>query len=438
MNILVSHLGDSSAAINAESEINAECPTATVVIREETLNNAVGWAASNSVDIICRVSYGLDDVTNDTNGDLAWNNNIGIVHVFGEDDTQKEFSEPSCLDIICSVTQKSANYGNGLEFISRYNIKPQPFTGRVSGIIGQIMIDNPTWNFHDARQAIRQTCSNYSTGWVKDTGFGSIDKSAAKNVSDLGLMPPSRISMSRANNTLTFAWEDNWQTATTETVLARFTSDPSLTDTPTLAALYSGSGDEKTTYDLEATIGDWFFALLTLDNSDNYSRIESFVKFTPNNNANLEFVDSTSWAYHIKTNKWSKLSGLNVSKVRNIHHGTIDCNLLLTNCNLLRKYPSDTNTLFATKVKSKKYFLAGNKIRKFVAYLSGSSADVTVRIYNRKFSTDYKDYNISNITDNEWQGISSGYYGDYIEFIFEDINEFEQLLYLISTKGAKQ
>ena len=275
--------------------IEAECPTATVDTYINSLSVSVTYALANFYDIISRSTTGLTDARNESEGDTAWEGvetdgigtetiggakigstqwRVGIVHGFGNN-IAGEISDPSRLDIICSVAHDDGGYGDGLEIITE-DSSTSAATARVAGVIAQIMTDNPGWNFHDARQAIRQTCDNYSTGWVKETGYGVMDKTAAKAVTSLEMSSPTRTSMTQDTDekTITFAWTNALQTSTS-TVIVYYDTEPSRDDDPTSGhIIYNGTGTsyEYNYQDAELS-GTKYFVFHT---SGSYSPIESF------------------------------------------------------------------------------------------------------------------------------------------------------------------
>lgn len=304
MRILVSD-SDQSHANSMKAIIEAECPSATVTTYIEAFSTSVTYALANNFDIISRSTTGLTDNRNEGAGDTAWegseytepkyddaeySNNrygsgtlrVGAVHSFGDNNNNEENEFPSYLDVICAVAGTDCNYGAGLEVITD-DTNSSNACARVAGVIAQIMTDNPTWNFHDARQAIRQTCSNYSTGWVKETGFGTMDKTAAKAVTTLDMDPPTRVSavQDSDNQTLTFSWKKSKMSGASATVITRYDSEPSRDDVPTkydANILYNGALETyEWDYSKTDLSGTYYFAFQTYGS---YSPIESFVLFS--------------------------------------------------------------------------------------------------------------------------------------------------------------
>jgi len=292
MKVLVSD-SDQSHANSMKTIISTECPSAIVDTHIDSLSASVTYALANNYSIISRSTTGLSDSRNENEGDTAWAGNtikdgafdagfdkafdanilrrVGIVHGFGTNADAK-ISDPSRLDVICAVAHEDGGYGAGLEFQTD-DSSTSAATARVAGVIAQIMTDHPSWNFHDARQAIRQTCSNYSTGWTKETGFGTMDKTAARAVTSLDPMSPTRRTHSESSNTITVGWKNSLMTDYATTLIALFDEEPSRTDEPT--GFYDSTGT-STTYDFYGKAGTYYLTWMTKDSSGNYSKIESF------------------------------------------------------------------------------------------------------------------------------------------------------------------
>ena len=304
MKILVSDT-EQSHANACKAIIEAECPTATVTTRIETLATSVNYALFTNIDIISRSTTGLSDSRNENEGDTAWEggvdvpsgwtgfssafssafgmgecgDSVGIVHALGSDSHVRD-TDPSRLDIIsaCSAGDGSGNcdasYGTGLEFFHDEETTQSYATARIAGIIGQMMIDHPTWNFHDCRMALRQTASLYATAWVEDGGYGYVDKTAANAVTDLGISSPTRKSYTNSDSSLVLEWVENPQSIFSSTVIAVYDTEPSRTDEPDTANIIYNGTDETYTYSHSFNSNKWI--VYYSKNSDgSYSLIEN-------------------------------------------------------------------------------------------------------------------------------------------------------------------
>ena len=455
MKILVSDV-EQNHADTCKSKIEEECPTASVTTRIESLSASVTWALANRVDIISRSTTGLSDSRNENEGDTAWEGaevegefsdefswefdrsgtfRVGIVHALGSNSHILD-TDPSRLDVIsaCSAGDGAGNcdasYGAGLEFFSDEETTQSYSTARIAGIIGQIMLDNPSWNFHDARQALRQTASFYSTGWVADGGYGAIDKTAAKalTTSQLKTFSPTRPAYTQDGAEIVFSWVANWQIKASNPVMARFDSSPSYDDIPAAKNIIFDAAGSQFIYNHTSEIGTFYFIFMTRDDDGNYSKIDTFDIYA------LTFTSTgmvTSFVYHINSDKWSKFANLDILKVKNLIEGTTIVNLVLDSNKLLMKYPADDNIDDNIQIKSKKFYIDNSKMRKVLMNFTGTPS-VTVRVWNDKFSTSYRDYDIAFITTSEWKAIVGGYIGDYVEFIVDDFTTFESIMFEIS------
>src|SRR3990172_3868827 len=256
MKVLVSDvIGNMSHALSMKDNILAECPSlkyddppeedTTLFIHLGAIDQAVDFAIANGINIISRSTTGLSDYRNQTAGDRAWLNSIGIVHAHASN-SHSYSGQPSGLDVICSVgagdlTGSSCSYGSGLEFFTQHG-NESASTSHAAGIIAQLMIDHPGWNFHAARQALRQAASNYlsTLGWNIDLldeshdngGFGLIDKELASLVAILDPMPPTRIQIVNEIGLLSLSWRNSLQTAFLATTISAPTSQPTRNTTP--------------------------------------------------------------------------------------------------------------------------------------------------------------------------------------------------------------
>lgn len=163
-----------------------QCPTAEVEMMLGDLSEGIQYAIDNGFSIISRSTTGLCDYVDEIYGGLAYANGIGICMAHS-DNVHSRYTEPSKLGYICAVGAGTPegtfrSYGPGMEFYSSISNYESYATPSVAGLIGQLMINNPTWTFQDARQAIRQTASLFGTGWIEHEGFGDVDYTAAKAV----------------------------------------------------------------------------------------------------------------------------------------------------------------------------------------------------------------------------------------------------------------
>lgn len=289
MKILVSDMIGEQANANAcKAIIDAECPAATeVTTRLESLSASIAWAIANGYEIISRSTTGLNDARNENEGDTAWAGDeiikVGIVHSLGSNSHIRD-TDPSYLDIICSVSAGDgsgncdASYGLGLEFFYNDETDQSYATARIAGIIGQMMIDHPTWNFHDCRMALRQTASLYATGWVEDGGYGYVDKVAATAVSTIAMFSPMRqvVVHDDVEKTITFTWVNSPQSGFSAIIVVKYGASPERDAVPTQGdaeILYNGVLETYEHSYSGTFLGNYYFVFHT---SGSYSLIESF------------------------------------------------------------------------------------------------------------------------------------------------------------------
>jgi len=298
MKILVSDV-ETAHGNACKAIIEAECPTATVIMRLESLTASVVYAIPNGYDIISRSTTGLSDSRNENEGDTAWTGGqidsafssafssafgggsiqVGIVHALGSNSHVRDL-DPSRLDIISAISggdgagNCASSYGLGLEYFYDNETAQSYATARISGIIGQIMINHPNWNFHDARQALRQTASNYASGWIEDGGYGYVDKADATALSSLDLSSPIRKEYTLSDGLIEFAWISNPQTDFSNTVIAMFETEPTRSTVPTSAQIIYAGALEEFEYQFAFNQAKWI-AFYTRNSGLDYSLVEN-------------------------------------------------------------------------------------------------------------------------------------------------------------------
>ncbi len=323
MKILVSDV-DQAHADACKNKILEECPTAVVTTRLESLSASIDYALLNHIHIISRSTTGLSDSRNENEGDTAWAGvnvsgkvgsaiigaskiggdiifRVGIVHALGSNSHIRD-TDPSRLDIISAVSGGDgsghcvASYGPGLEFFCNEETTQSYSTARIAGIIGQLMIDHPDWNFHDARMALRQTASFYNTAWIEDGGYGAVDKAAANAVTTIAMFSPIRKEIIHNEETkkITFKWINSPQSNVVSSIIAKYGKLPDRNAIPTqedAKILYNGLL-QTYEYDYSGTfLGTYYFVFHT---AGSYSLIESFDVNEITTGAMAEFIRLTS------------------------------------------------------------------------------------------------------------------------------------------------
>ncbi len=137
----------------------------------------------------------------------------------------------SAITVGLGETTNKLTFGPGLEFFDNPTM-PEAVSfgltnqadaaGIVAGKLAQILDAHPEYNIWDARQHLRQSSSNYGTGWIEDGGYGRPPSTPAK-INRLDLAPPLEIqgAKSPGGNSIMFEWQNFLQTAFAETVITR-------------------------------------------------------------------------------------------------------------------------------------------------------------------------------------------------------------------------
>jgi len=198
--------------------------------------------------------------------------------------------------------------GWGIEFLMPYTTSSQAVYGGGSAsdactsstaIFAAMRYNHPAWTWQDIKGAIRQTASNWSTGYNPlSGGYGVYNYSSANSVSNTSsiyLQPPNiSIIPNASNETATLTVYPYTQTRRDHEAVYQFNSAPNFSAinelTPSsLAALcgtliyddrtYSGYQTPGVTPNVTlyfASAGTYYFIPFTIDSAGNASRIESF------------------------------------------------------------------------------------------------------------------------------------------------------------------
>jgi hypothetical protein len=168
------------------------------------------------------------------------------------------------------------SFGPGLEFfdapvapIASGLTNQMDAAAVIAGKLAQILDTHPAYNIWDARQHLRQSASNYATGWIEDGGYGRPPDRPAK-IAVLDPAPPLDIQAARSpsGDSVTFQWQNFLQTGFVETVITRSNG----------ATIYHGNGTNflwRTDTD-----GDETFHFFSKDKSGRLSKPESYTLLT--------------------------------------------------------------------------------------------------------------------------------------------------------------
>jgi hypothetical protein len=204
-------------------------------------------------------------------------------------------TEPG-IGIAVSSSQNSSNGGTGpgIEFglstsyLGLDTSEDSWVSAEVAGFLGALLNQHPTWNFFDAKAALRVTASQWATGYNNTFfGYGYINYSAATAASTLYLQPPG-VAVSQTATTATFTLFPFRQTRRGHEVIYSVNpayswpvkNEYSLSDITASGAtlLYTGNSTDiepSFTYNAAAT-GTLSIIAFTTDGAGAYSRVESF------------------------------------------------------------------------------------------------------------------------------------------------------------------
>jgi len=167
-----------------------------------------------------------------------------------------------------------------------------------AGMMAVLRYNHPTWNWFDVKAALRQTGSNWATGYdPKAYGFGQVNYAAANSFTDdqLLLQPPEVKASLDSMKRVQFEIYPFKQTRRVKEVLYQFPSAPSFQGSELTQAMIIALGGVKvsdytgtaaqTLLPLSQTAVNAYFVWFTADNSDDrvakFSRIDTYGIFGP-------------------------------------------------------------------------------------------------------------------------------------------------------------
>jgi len=184
-------------------------------------------------------------------------------------------------------------------------------TAANAGMMTVIRHNNPTWNWFDVKAALRQTGTNWATGYnTTDYGFGVVSYASSTALTDneILLQPPSVATSTSSLGQLQFIVYPFKQTRRVKEVLFQFSSTTPPTfqsNELTLAEIQTLGGTKvgeytKTTATIAnpvfSAVTDKYYVWLTADNSDdslaNFSRIETYGILGPLSQSEIDFSGS--------------------------------------------------------------------------------------------------------------------------------------------------
>ena len=225
-------------------------------------------------------------------------------------------------------------------------------TARNSGLLASVRHDHPAWSWFDVKAALRQTASNWATGYDDTTyGFGNAFYSSSTALADneILLQPPVAEVSTTTFGQIEFTLYPYKQTRRVKEVLFQFPSDPgfqadelSLADiTTTLSGTkvmeYSDTTATSTLKPFYTSVTDDYFVWFTADNATdsvaNFSRIDTYSVLGPYSQPEIHFSNTfnlTSPANNAATSSlptltWSEAeSYLDITKYQLYVDGTLN------------------------------------------------------------------------------------------------------------------
>ncbi|USN92017.1 MAG: right-handed parallel beta-helix repeat-containing protein [Candidatus Nomurabacteria bacterium] len=181
-------------------------------------------------------------------------------------------------------------------------------TARNAGLMAVIKYNHPSWNWLDVKASLRQTASNWNTGYNSATyGFGVVSYASSTALTDgeIKLQPPVARTTTNAFGQNTFTLYPYKQTRRVKEVLFQFDSNPgfqpgelSLNDVITTHGgtkimEYSDLTATSTLAPIITAFSDKYFAWFTADdandNTADFSRIDTYSVLGPLSQNQIEF-----------------------------------------------------------------------------------------------------------------------------------------------------
>lgn len=168
-------------------------------------------------------------------------------------------------------------------------------TASNAGMMAVLRFLHPTWNWFDVKAALRQTGTNWPTGYDRTTyGFGQVNYATATALLDsqILLQPPASLGVVTSLGYITFTLYPFKQSRRVKDVLFQFPSAPAFqANELTLGAIQALGGTKVAEYtnitatttrpfSVSSVITNGYFAWLTADNANdavaNFSRIDTY------------------------------------------------------------------------------------------------------------------------------------------------------------------
>lgn len=183
MKILIASLpSDGGDAELVQAKVLLYCPAATTeILREYSFTVVAAYAISHGFNAIARnvsdfkSDYLIAETTlKDAGVWVSWGHG-GNSHIYVG-------NPPRLVDNAIGVGYGAlgvnvGSYGPALDFFVNGIANESQACGAVAGRIGQILIDNPTWSFDNARYFLRKKSSFFPT-WQSDGAYGAVSLTA--------------------------------------------------------------------------------------------------------------------------------------------------------------------------------------------------------------------------------------------------------------------
>ena len=146
----------------------------------------------------------------------------------------------------------------------------------------------------------------------------------------------------------------------------------------------------------------------------------------------IDPTQSITYVYHLTSDSWTTFTGLNLTLSRILSGGdaTDNKNLFLDSSGLIKSYPSTSQTGFTTTVKTRKFPLDNDILRRFRTDFDGQMRAST-EIQNRSTTLNQSFEPVDRMV---FRGLSNGSFGEYIQFTLDGFTKLKKLEYEIQRR----
>ena len=182
MKILIASVSpDGGDGVNVQAQVLAYCPTATTqIVYYNNMSDAVAYAIANGFNGIARNNG--DFGSSYAQAAIAKAAGVWISWAHGANSHIYEALPNKLVDNAIGVGKgtngvNAYSYGPSLDFFVNGAANESQACGAVAGRIAQILLDNPTWTFEQARYFLRKNSSNFPN-LETDGGYGAVNLGA--------------------------------------------------------------------------------------------------------------------------------------------------------------------------------------------------------------------------------------------------------------------